>query len=163
MPRFCLSLEGKNPLPVPSKRSGPEYRLKRLPRKNPIRVEPYCLASSTERLDGAPGRRKRPRADFDKWRHVPKYDLQTAAQLWCGEQPAIGMFGGVKETYAMLCGAIQTGDLQIGFNPTVDPRMQTIVRQSDMENPRPDMKVARTALKAFAKRHNYDPEFLRDK
>jgi hypothetical protein len=41
--------------------------------------------------------------------------------------------------------------------------MQSIVRQREMENPRPDMKVTRTALQAFATRYNYDPEFLRDK
>ncbi len=108
------------------------------------------------------GKRKRPRADFDKWRHVPKLELQQAAQLWSGEQPGLGMYGEVAETYAMLCGAIQTGDLEIGFNQTVEPRMRGIVHQREMENPRPDMKVTREALRAFAKRHGYDPEFLRD-
>ena len=35
-------------------RSDPEYKLNRFSRKNPINVEPYSRASSTERLDGAP-------------------------------------------------------------------------------------------------------------
>jgi hypothetical protein len=29
--------------------------------------------------------KQRPPPDYDKWRHVPKLDLRTAAQLWCGE------------------------------------------------------------------------------
>jgi hypothetical protein len=108
-------------------------------------------------------RKQRPPPDYDKWRHVPKLDLQTAAQLWSGEQPGSGMFGAVQETYAMLCGAIQNGELEIALDETVDPRMRSIVRQRQMDNPRLDMKVTRTALQAFAKRHNYDPEFLRDR
>lgn len=116
-----------------------------------------------ERLEAGTGKRKRPRADFDKWRHVPKLELQQAAQLWSGEQPGMGMFGEVKDNYAMLSGAVQTGDLEIGFDQTVEPRMQSIVRQREMENPRPDLKVTRAALQAFAKRHGYDPEFLRNK
>jgi hypothetical protein len=131
-------------------------------------AEMYHVVSDEKELMStrveAPGvRRKRPPANFDKWRHVPKLELQTAAQLWTGEQPGLGMFGEVKETYAMLCGGIQTGQLAFELEDSVDPRMREIVRRAQQENPRPDMKVTREALQAFAKLHGYAPEFLREK
>ena len=108
------------------------------------------------------GARKRPPANFEKWRHVPKMDIQTAAQLWTGEQPGMGMFGEVKETYAMLCGGVQNGELEIDIDPTTDPRMRNAVLQQRRDNPPPGLIVTRHALKTFAKLHGYDPEFLRD-
>lgn len=120
------------------------------------------IAASNRRASGGWEGRKRPPANFDKWRHVLKMDLTTAAQLWTGEQPGMGMFGEVKETYAMLSGGIQSGELEIEGDPTIDPRMRNAVLQQRRENPSPNMIVTRAALKAFAKLHKYDPEFLRD-
>ena len=120
------------------------------------------IAASNKRTSGERERRKRPPANFDKWRHVPRMDLVTAAQLWTGEQPGIGMFGDVKETYAMLSGGIQSGELEIEADPTTDPRMRNAVLDRMRENPGPHMIVTRAALKAFASLHKYDPEFLRD-
>ena len=74
----------------------------------------------------------------------------------------MGMFGDVKETYAMLSGGIQSGEIEIEGDPTIDPRMRNAVLQARRENPTPDMTVTRAALKTFAKLHGYDPEFLRD-
>jgi hypothetical protein len=126
----------------------------------------HAVSDEKERMttkpEAAGGRRKRPPANFDKWRHVPKLELQTAAQLWSGEQPGLGMSGEVKETYAMLCGGIQTGELMFELEDSVDPRMRDLVRRTQQDNPRPDMKVTRAALQAFAKRHGYAPEFLRE-
>lgn len=124
-------------------------------------VESNKRATNNKTSGGWAGR-ERPPANFDKWRHVPKMDLTTAAQLWTGEQPGMGMFGDVKETYAMLSGGIQSGELEIEADPTTDPRMRNAVLQRRRENPAPDMSVTRVALKAFAKLHGYDPEFLRD-
>ena len=108
-------------------------------------------------------RRRRGPPDYEKWRHVETMDLQTAAQLWSDEQPGMGMFGEVKETYAMLAGAIGNGQLNFKMDQTIDPRMQNAIRERARENPNPNMKVTRDDLKAFAKLHGYDPKFLRDK
>lgn len=106
--------------------------------------------------------RKRPPANFEKYRHLPRMELQTAAQLWAGEQPGMGIFGEAKDNYAMLCGAIQSGELAIEDDPTIDPRTRNAVLARRRENPSPNMNVTRSALKAFAKLHGYDPAFLRD-
>lgn len=116
---------------------------------------------AVEKLEAAAWRKRAP-PDYQKWRHVQTLNLQQAAQLWTDETPSMGMFGKVKETYAMLCGAIQSGDLAFVSKFIGDPRMQETLRQREQQNPNPDMKVTREALKAFAKRHGYDPTFLRD-
>jgi hypothetical protein len=120
------------------------------------------IAASNKQASGGREGRKRPPANFDKWRHVPKMDLTTAAQLWTGEQPGMGMFGEVKETYAMLSGGIQSGEIEIEGDPTIDPRVRNADLQQKRLNPSPNLIVTRAALRAFAKLHKYDPEFLRD-
>jgi hypothetical protein len=118
--------------------------------------------ASQERVSLRSLRRRGP-PDYEKWRHVETMDLQTAAQLWSDETPGMAVLGEVKETYAMLCGAIQSGQLNFKMDPTIDPRMVNAVREQTRQNPRQDMKITRTDLKAFAKLHGYDPKFLRDK
>lgn len=109
-----------------------------------------------------PNLRRRPAADFEKWRHVPALTLQEAAQLWAGEQPGMGMFGVVKDNYAMLRGAVENGDLDFIFDTMVEPRMMSVIRERMRENPGPDMKVTRQALKGFANQYKYKPKFLED-
>jgi hypothetical protein len=105
------------------------------------------IAASNKRTSAGQAGRKRPPANFEKWRHVPKMDLTTAAQLWTGEQPGMGMFGEVRETYAMLSGGIHSGELEIEADPTIDPRMRNAVLQRMRENPSPNTIVTRTVAK----------------
>jgi hypothetical protein len=51
------------------------------------------------------------------WRHRENLSLLEAAQLWAEVRPNMtwGTRGSVKDTYAMLKGAIQKGDL--AFDP----------------------------------------------
>jgi hypothetical protein len=113
-------------------------------------------------LEAAIERLTRPRPNYGKWRHVQKMDLKTAAFLWSGEQPGMKLIGQVRETYAMLQGAAQSGELELDIDASVDPRMQRTVQHMRQERANADTVVTREALKAFASRYDYNPEFLRD-
>jgi hypothetical protein len=54
-----------------------------------------------------------PKPDFQMWGHKDNLTLLEAAQLWAEVTPSLtwGTRGSVKNTYAMLEGAIQKGEL----------------------------------------------------
>jgi len=67
--------------------------------------------------------------------------------------------GKAKQTYALLCGGIQKGELAFEAD-------KLLGRQDDKQkyytnNPHPELTVTREALKAFASRNGYNPRFLR--
>jgi hypothetical protein len=103
-----------------------------------------------------------PAPDYDKWRHRPSMNLRTAAQLWSGERPSNKLVGDAKETYEMLYGAVQAGELALDLDPSVPSALQSTDLRMRQERASADTVVTRASLKTFAKRHNYDPIFLRD-
>ncbi len=115
-----------------------------------------------ESLENAINQERRPAPDYEKWRHRANMNLRTAAQLWTGERPGMKLVGDAKETYEMLHGAVESGELALELDPAIDPRMQRTARAMKQKNPSADTVVTRTALKAFAARNGYDPEFLKD-
>jgi hypothetical protein len=106
-----------------------------------------------------------PKPDFDMWRHREKLSLIEAAQLWAGFRPSLslGTRGSVKDTYAMLTGAIQKGELPFIPDGSIDPSARDTVRRMQQQNPHQNTQLTRAALKAFAIKYEYDPEFLRDR
>jgi hypothetical protein len=106
-----------------------------------------------------------PKPDFDMWRHRENLTLLEAAQLWAGVRPNTtwGTRGSVKDTYAMLEGAIQKGDLAFDPEGSTHPPAWNTAVQMEKKNPRPATKLTRTGLKTFALKYGYDPEFLNDR
>jgi hypothetical protein len=106
-----------------------------------------------------------PKPDFDMWRHRENLSLLEAAQLWAEVRPSMswGTRGNVKDTYAMLEGAIQKGDLAFEPEGSIHPSAWNTAVQMEKKNPRPATKLTRNGLKAFATKHGYDPEFLQDR
>jgi len=110
------------------------------------------------------GRAVPPKPDFEMWRHREKLTLLEAAQLWSGARPSItlGTKGSIKDTYAMLSGAIQKGELKFIADGSIAPQARDTLRQMQQQNPHSNTQVTRTDLKVFARLHGYDPEFLRE-
>jgi hypothetical protein len=82
------------------------------------------LYRAKSQSDDAATRERPPKPDYDKWRHVPKISLKTAAQLWTAQRPQMGIFGEAMETYAMLRGAIQKGELVFEAEASIAPHMR---------------------------------------
>lgn len=103
--------------------------------------------------------------DFDMWRHREKLTLIETAQLWAGFRPglSLGTRGNVKDTYAMLTGAIQKGELPFIADGSIDPHSRDTLRQLQRQSPHQNTQLTRVGLKAFAAKYGYDPEFLRDR
>jgi hypothetical protein len=118
-------------------------------------------ATRIAELEAAISGSKEPTPDYESYRHVARLTLRDAAFLWTDIRVLAAMTPRVRERYAMLCGAIQTGDLK--FIPrTSDPYMRDVRIRMERDNPRLDTIVTRTSLKEFAVRFGYDPIFLRD-
>jgi hypothetical protein len=105
-----------------------------------------------------------PKPDFEMWRHRENLTLLEAAQLWAEVRPSVGWGtqGLVNDTYAMLSGAIQKGDLSFVPEGSMHPPAWNTAVQMEKKKPNPATKLTRAALKAFATKYGYDPEFLRD-
>ena len=105
-----------------------------------------------------------PKPDFEMWRHRESLTLLEAAQLWAEVRPSVGWGTGglVNDTYAMLSGAIQKGDLSFVPEGSLHPPAWNTAVQMEKKKPNPATKLTRAALKAFATKYGYDPEFLRD-
>jgi hypothetical protein len=105
-----------------------------------------------------------PKPDFDMWRHRENLTLLEAAQLWAGVRPSMtwGTRGSIKDTYAMLEGAIQKGDLAFDPEGSIHPPAWDTAVQMERKNPRNSTKLTRAGLKAFATKYGYQPEFLKD-
>jgi hypothetical protein len=104
-----------------------------------------------------------PKPDFEMWRHRENLTLLEAAQLWAGVRPSVawGTRGAVNDTYAMLSGAIQKGELSFLPEGSTHPPAWNTAVQMEKKNPNPSTKLTRTGLKTFAAKYSYDPEFLR--
>jgi hypothetical protein len=79
-----------------------------------------------------------PKPDFDMWRHKDNLTLLEAAQLWAEVTPSLtwGTRGSVKNTYAMLEGAIQKGELAFDPEGSINPSAWDTAVQ--MERKKPD-------------------------
>jgi hypothetical protein len=99
------------------------------------------------------------KVDFKMYRHLQQMPLRTAAQLWAGQVPEMRMQGQAKQTYAMLCGGIQSGEIPFEGGPL--PGMQRPNLKYYKQQPHPELIVTREGLKAFAAQHKYNPRFLR--
>jgi hypothetical protein len=130
-------------------------------------AERVALAAenANQRKKETPGEPLRPRddpekVDFEMYRHLQQMPLRTAAQLWAAQVPGMRMQGQAKQTYAMLCGGIQSGELP--FEGGALPGMSGANLKYYKQQPHPELIVTRDGLKAFAARHNYNPRFLRN-
>jgi hypothetical protein len=85
--------------------------------------------------------------------------LRTAAQLWAGQVPEMRLHGQARQTYAMLCGGIQKGELLFETGKLHGRESDKLKYYKD--NPHPELTVTREGLKAFASRNKYNPRFLR--
>ena len=105
---------------------------------------------------------RRPAPNYDKWRHLSEMSLRMAAQLWSGEQPSMKLVGEAKETYEMLRAAVQNREIPLVVQGSIDIRMLDTAQQIQARKANSETLVTRKALKAFAARYGYDPEFLRN-
>ena len=121
--------------------------------------------SSSEKiaaLEAALANSQVPPPDYTAVRHIDRLTLREAAFYWCdlpvGRQ---SMPSNVRNWYEALAAAVRKGEL--GFVPNYSG-YQDEDRQREHQKSRPHLhtEVTRTALQAFAKRHGYDPKFLRD-
>jgi hypothetical protein len=103
-------------------------------------------------------RLKEPMPDLEKWCHVDRFELKTAAQLWSNVRPRLGLAGRSRESYEMLRAAIQKGELEFDTSRLPAHAIDTL-----WQNPPYDTIVTRKALQAFAALHRLDPEFLRER
>jgi hypothetical protein len=106
--------------------------------------------------------RQPPPPDYRPWRHVDQLALWEAAFLWCDLSPAVGpMPSNVAAWYGALAAAVTKGELKFVFR---DRGYGDSQRHYDNQKRNPELgtSVKRTALQAWAKKHNYDPKFLKD-
>lgn len=84
-----------------------------------------------------------PRVNYEAWSHVDRYTLNQAAHLWCDIDPNSTDTPDSDAWISAFAAALRKGELKY------DTSSETLA-------------VTRVALKDFAKRHGYDPRFLRD-
>jgi hypothetical protein len=119
------------------------------------------LSNRIIELEAGLARLKAPPPDYAAWRHVHSFDLRQASFLWCELNPAMSMPFNVQAWYNALGSAVQRGELL--FEPRQrDFLDKSAARQLEKQNPELDTVVKRSALQDWAKRHGYDPVFLRD-
>jgi len=118
-------------------------------------------SSRIQELEAEIERHKKPPPDYEAWKHAEKIDLRTAAFLWCDEAPKLKMSPKVTQWYNALVGAIQKGELEFVPKVTRDYARDAEIA-SQKRNPNLHTEVTRAQLRVFAKRHGYDPKFLRD-
>ena len=113
-------------------------------------------------LESALAELKEPPLDYAAIRHIDRLTLREAAFFWCdlpvGRQ---SMPSNVLTWYSALQSAVRKGELD--FEPEYSGYRDR-GREREHQNGRPYLNtvVKRTALQAFAKRHGYDPKFLRN-
>jgi len=104
---------------------------------------------------------EKPPPDYAAIRHIDRMTLREAAFYWCDLSPGPSMPSNVREWYGALTSAATNGELK--FEPNYSGyRDQETEYELQKRNPQLDTIVTRKALQAFAKRHGYDPKFLRD-
>jgi hypothetical protein len=105
---------------------------------------------------------KEPPPDYAAIRHIDRMTLRVAAFYWCDLSPGYAMPSNVQQWYGALASAVTRGELNF------EPEYHSLGSHNEMEravqkrNPKLDTIVTRKSLQAFAKKHGYDPKFLRD-
>lgn len=120
-----------------------------------VQVPPDGVETEPQDQQGNPEK-----VDFEMYRHLRQMPLRTAAQLWAGQVPEMRIRGNAKQTYAMLCGGIQSGELPFEGGPL--PGMHGANLKYYKQQPHQELVVTREGLKAFAAVHKYNPRFLRN-
>jgi hypothetical protein len=92
-----------------------------------------------------------PEPNYEAWRRVKELTLHKAACLWYDIEPRVSIPPHVSAWLEALESAVKTGDLD--FSPD---------SQEQREKACSETKVTRKQLQDFAKKHGYDPVFLRD-
>jgi hypothetical protein len=100
--------------------------------------------------------------DYGKWGFKQIVDLKTAAQLWSGEMPEMRLSTKARETYEMLRGAVQDGQLQMIYKENDDIRLRDIWNKKQRDDAGPQTQVSRKALRTFAEKNGFDPDFLKE-
>jgi hypothetical protein len=127
----------------------------------PPRLDANLRAKISE-LEAALANFKKPPPDYRAWRHVDKLTLRQAAFLWCDLEPITPGWPPQGWLTALIA-AVKKGELE--FVPKIDPYQpggEDRQRINQMENASGGTLVTRSALQQFAKKHGYDPAFLRD-
>jgi hypothetical protein len=84
--------------------------------------------------------------NYTVWRHMQSFTLYQASMLWCDREPKASSPNHESETWLeVLKDAVRSGKIGTRTNSPFDTT-----------------RVTRASLKAFAKAHGYDPQFLRE-
>jgi hypothetical protein len=120
------------------------------------------LGKKIAALEASLANLQKPPPDYGAWRHVDKLTLREAAFLWCDLPPEGSMTSNVRAWYEALASAVRKGELNFEYRPS--GRMMDRDADFDYQKDNPDLntKVERTALQSWAKKHNYNPKFLKD-
>ena len=120
------------------------------------------LSEKITALESALADLREPPLEYAAVRRIDRLTLREAAFYWCDLSPGPSMPSNVRDWYSALASAVRKGEL------TFEPKYHSLGSHNEMErdvqkrNPDLSTIVKRTALQAFAKRHGYDPKFLRD-
>jgi hypothetical protein len=121
------------------------------------------LGAKISALEAALANFEKPPPDYRAWRHVDQLTLGQAAFLWCDLEPSLSVTPKMRAWLEALKAAVKKGELE--FVPEIDPYQpggEDRQRRHQMENAYSNTIVTRSALQQFAKKHGYDPVFLRD-
>jgi hypothetical protein len=121
------------------------------------------LSKSSEKIAAqALAELKQPPLDYAAVRLIDRLTLRVAAFYWCDLPVERGsMPNNVAIWYSALQFAVRNGELD--FEPAYSGYKDLEKeREHQKRNPHLHTMVTRTALQKFAKRHGYDPKFLRD-
>ena len=99
-----------------------------------------------------------PRKTSDAWKLVSTLTVADASRLWCDVEPGATTTQDTIAWGRALTDAIKSGDLPIVSRS--DAGEDVIARERS--NPHYMTQVSRDALKSWAARHGYAPNFLRD-
>ena len=107
---------------------------------------------------------KQPPLEYAAIKHIDRMTLREAAFYWCDLPVGRGwMPSNVESWYNALAAAVTKGELKFEAKYS-GYEYGHGEREYEHQKSRPHLhtEVTRKALQAFAKRHGYDPKFLRD-
>lgn len=123
-------------------------------------MAPMALRSLTQPRETEIGQTKKmAKPNYTAIRHVEIFSLSAASKLWNDIDPNEGPTLDTLAWLEALEDAVRRKELPIVSRYQEYDRD---MRKVEHEHPDMDTKVTKAALKEFAKRHNYDPRFLRD-
>jgi hypothetical protein len=120
------------------------------------------LSEKIAALESTLAELKEPPLDYAAVRHIDRLTLREAAFYWC-DLP-VGK-GWMPSNVATWCSALQSAITkgELDFEPAYSGyRDREREREHQKSRPHLNTVVKRTALQTFAKRHGYDPKFLRN-